>query len=95
MTKILSNVVASQRCTATATDGVYNYNVSYEIGDNGKTLNSVNVSVNAKDSNAYAGNMSYQNTSKNVSAPDTVDTKVLLTMLDAIIAEIKAGLVIE
>ena len=95
MTKILSNVVASQRCTAAATDGVYNYNVSYEIGDNGKTLNSVNVSVNAKDSNAYAGNMSYQNTSKNVSAPDTVDTKVLLTMLDAIIAEIKAGLVTE
>ena len=94
-TTILSNVVESKRCTATAVDDTYNYNVSYEIGDNGKTLSLINVSVTKKDDNSYAGCMSYQNNSKNISAADKVDTKVLATMLDAILAEVQAQLITE
>ena len=94
MTAILQNAVVTKRVTATATDENYKYNVAYEVGDNGKTLN--NVAINAQDKEGkYAGCMNYQNANKSVNAPDGVDTIVLSTMLDAVIAEIKANLVTE
>lgn len=94
MTTILQNAVVTKRVTATAGDENYKYNVAYEVGDNGKTLN--NVAINAQDKDGkYAGSMNYQNANKSVNAPDGVDTIVLSTMLDAVIAEIKATLVTE
>lgn len=94
-TTILQNVVESKRCTATATDDNYNYDVTYEIMDNGKTLNSLTVSVSNKTSRVGCGSMGYQNKSKSVTANDGVDANVLLTMLNAIIAEIQAQLITE
>ena len=94
MTTILQNAVVTKRVVATATDENYKYNVAYEVGDNGKTL--ISVSINAQDKDGkYAGSMNYQNANKSVNAPDGVDTIVLSTMLDAVIAEIKATLVTE
>ena len=94
MTAILQNAVTTKRVTATTTDDNYKYNVAYEVGDNGKTLN--NVAINAQDKDGkYAGSMNYQNANKSVNAPDGVDTIVLSTMLDAVIAEIKSTLVTE
>ena len=94
MTTILENAVVTKRVVATATDENYKYNVAYEVGDNGKTLN--NVAINAQDKDGkYAGSMNYQNANKYVNAPDGVDTVVLSTMLDAVIAEIKSTLVTE
>ena len=94
MTAILQNAVVTKRVVATATDENYKYNVAYEVGDNGKTLN--NVAINAQDKDGkYAGSMNYQSANKSVNAPDGVDTIVLSTMLDAVIAEIKSTLVTE
>lgn len=96
MTAILQNAVTAKRVTATATDENYKYNVVYEVGDNGKTLSSVNINVTFKSNGAYAGDMSYQNKNKTLSGiPDTADASVLLAMIDGIIAEIKATLVTE
>ena len=92
MTTILQNAVTTKRVTATAADENYKYNVAYEVGDNGKTLSSVSINAVDKDGK-YAGSMNYQNANKSVNAPDGVDTIVLSTMLDAVIAEIKATLV--
>ena len=94
MTTILQNAVTTKRVTATAADENYKYNVAYEVGDNGKTLSSVNINAADKDGK-YAGCMNYQNENKYVNAPDGVDTIVLSTMLDKVIAEIKATLVTE
>jgi hypothetical protein len=93
-TTILQNVVESKRCTATATDDTYNYNVSYEVTDNGKTLSIININATKTDG-TYVGCMSYQNGNKNISAADKVDTKVLATILDAILAEVQAQLITE
>lgn len=93
MTEILENAVTTKRVTAQATDENYKYNVAYEVGDNGKTLSSVNINAVDKDGK-YAGCMNYQNANKSVNAPDGVDTIVLSTMLDAVIAEIKATLTV-
>ena len=92
MTAILQNAVVTKRVVATATDENYKYNVAYEVGDNGKTLNSVTINAQDKDGK-YAGSMNYQNANKSVNAPDGVDTIVLSTMLDAVIAEIKSTLI--
>ncbi len=92
MTTILQNAVTTKRVTATAADENYKYNVAYEVGDNGKTLSSVNINAVDKDGK-YAGSMNYQNANKSVNAPDGVDTIVLSTMLDAVIAEIKSTLI--
>ena len=96
MTTILQNAVVSKAVTATATDDNYKYNVAYEVGDNGKTINKVIISAQDKDGK-YAGNMNYQNANNSIStiitAQDGVDTIVLSTMLDAVIAEIKSTLV--
>ena len=93
MTTILQNAVTTKRVTATAADDNYKYNVAYEVGDNGKTLSSVNINAVDKDGK-YAGSMNYQNANKSVNAPDGVDTIVLSTMLDAVIAEIKSTLTV-
>ena len=55
-------------------------------------MNSVTINAQDKDGK-YAGSMNYQNANKPVNAPDGVDTIVLSTMLDAVIAEIKATLI--
>ena len=94
MTAILQNAVTTKRVTATASDENYKYNVTYEVGDNGKTISSVSINAQDKDGK-YAGCMNYQNANKSVNAPDGVDTIVLSTMLDAVIAEIKSTLVTE
>ena len=93
MTTILQNAVTTKRVTATAADDNYKYNVAYEVGDNGKTLSSVNINAVDKDGK-YAGSMNYQNANKSLNAPDGVDTIVLSTMLDAVIAEIKSTLTV-
>ena len=92
MTTILQNAVFSKKVTATASDENYKYNVTYEVGDNGKTLTSININAQDKDGK-YVGYMNYQNANKSVNAPDGVDTIVLSTMLDSVIAEIKATLI--
>ena len=94
MTTILQNAVFSKKVTATASDENYKYNVVYEVGDNGKTLTSVNINAQDKDGK-YVGYMNYQNANKSINAIDGVDTIVLSTMLDAVIAEIKSTLVTE
>ena len=92
MTTILQNAVVMKRVTATAEDDNYKYNVAYEVGDNGKVLNSVN--INAVDNDGkYAGSMNYQNANKSVNAPDGIDGPSLMEMLDAVIGEIKATLI--
>ena len=91
MTKILTNVVISQRGTATTTDEKYNYGIDYEVV-NGQTLKSINVNVTNKETGAYAGNMSYRDNNKNFSAPETSDINALLKMLDATIAEVSEEL---
>ena len=49
MTTILQNAVVTKRVVATASDENYNYNVAYEVGDNGKTLSSVSINAQDKD----------------------------------------------
>ena len=92
MTTILQNAVVMKRVTATAEDDNYKYNVAYEVGDNGKVLNSVNINAVDKDGK-YAGSMNYQNANKSVNAPDGIDGPSLMVMLDAAIAEIKSTLI--
>ena len=94
MTTILQNAVVTKRVTSTATDKNYKYNVVYEVGDNEKTLTSVNINAVDKDGK-YVGYMNYQNANKSINAIDGVDTIVLSTMLDAVIAEIKSTIVTE
>ena len=94
MTTILQNAVTTKRVTATAADENYKYNVAYEVGDNGKTLSSVSINAVDKDGK-YAGSMNYQNANKSINAIDGVDTIVLSTMLNAVIAEIKSTIVTE
>lgn len=93
MTTILQNAVTTKRVTATAVDENYKYDVTYEVGDNGKTLSSVNINAVDKDGK-YAGSMNYQNANKSVNVPDGVDGPSLMAMLDAVIAEIKATLTV-
>ena len=88
MTTILQNAVVTKRVVATASDENYKYNVAYEVGDNGKTLNNVAITAQDKDGK-YAGSMNYQNANKSVNAPDGVDTIVLSTMLDDPLHEIE------
>ena len=92
MTTILQNAVVTKRVTATAEDDNYKYNVAYEVGDNGKVLNSVSINAVDKDGK-YAGSMNYQNANKYVNAPDGIDGSSLMTMLDAVIEEVKSTLV--
>ena len=92
MTTILQNAVVTKRVTATAADENYKYNVAYEVGDNGKVLNSVNINAVDKDGK-YAGSMNYQNANKSVNVPDEIDGPSLMAMLDAVIAEIKSALI--
>ena len=92
MTTILQNAVFSKKVTATASDENYKYNVAYEVGDNGKTLTSININAQDKDGK-YAGYMNYQNANKSINALDGIDTIVLSTMLDAVIVEIKSTLI--
>ena len=92
MTTILQNAVVTKRVTATAEDENYRYNVAYEVGDNGKVLDSVYINAVDKDGK-YAGSMNYQNANKSVNAPDGTDGPSLMEMLDAVIAEIKATLI--
>ena len=92
MTTILQNAVVTKRVTSTATDENYKYNVAYEVGDNGKVLNSVNINAVDKDGK-YAGSMNYQNANKSINSPDGIDGQSLMAMLDDIIAEIKSTLV--
>ena len=98
MTTILENAVVTKRVVATATDENYKYNVAYEVGDNGKTLNRVTINAQDKDGK-YAGSMNYQNANNSINmainAQDGVDKMILSTMLDAVIAEIKSTLVSE
>ena len=93
MTTILQNAVVTKRVTATATDENYKYNVAYEVGDNGKVLNSVNINAVDKDGK-YAGSMNYQNDNKSVNAPDGIDGPSLMVMLDSVIEEVKATLTV-
>ena len=92
MTTILENAVVMKRVTATAEDENYKYNVAYEVGDNGKVLNSVNINAVDKDGK-YAGSMNYQNANKSVNAPDGIDGPSLMAMLDSVIEEVKATLI--
>ena len=92
MTTILQNAVFSKKVTATASDENYKYNVAYEVGDNGKTLSSVNINAVDKDGK-YAGSMNYQNANKSINLPDGIDGQSLMAMIDSIIAEIKSTLV--
>ena len=92
MTTILQNAVVAKKVTATAADENYRYNVAYEVGDNGKVLDSVNINAVDQDGK-YAGSMNYQNANKSVNAPDGIDGPSLMTMLDAVIAEIKSTLI--
>ena len=92
MTTILQNTVVAKKVTATAEDENYRYNVAYEVGDNGKVLDSVYINAVDKDGK-YAGSMNYQNANKSVNAPDGIDGPSLMVMLDAVIAEIKATLI--
>ena len=92
MTTILQNAVVAKKVTATAEDENYRYNVSYEVGDNGKVLDSVNINAVDKDGK-YAGSMNYQNANKSINSPDGIDGQSLMAMLDGIIAEIKSTLV--
>ena len=92
MTTILQNAVFSKKVTAQATDDNYKYNVAYEVGDNGKTLSSVNINAVDKDGK-YAGSMNYQNANKSINLPDGIDGQSLMAMIDSIIAEIKSTLV--
>ena len=92
MTTILQNTVVAKKVTATAENENYRYNVAYEVGDNGKVLDSVNINAVDKDGK-YAGSMNYQNANKSVNAPDGIDGPSLMEMLDAVIAEIKATLI--
>ena len=92
MTTILQNAVFSKKVTATASDENYKYNVAYEVGDNGKTLTSVNINAVDKDGK-YAGSMNYQNANKSINLPDGIDGQSLMAMIDSIIAEIKSTLI--
>ena len=92
MTTILQNAVVAKKVTATAQDENYRYNVAYEVGDNGKVLDSVNINAVDKDGK-YAGSMNYQNANKSVNVPDGIDGPSLMAMLDGIIVEIKSTLV--
>ena len=92
MTTILQNAVVMKRVTATAEDDIYKYNVPYEVGDNGKVHNSVNINAVDKDGK-YAGSMNYQNANKSVNAPDGIDGPSLMAMLDAVIEEVKSTLI--
>ena len=95
MTTILTNAVFSKKVTAQAEDENYNYKVDYEVAENGKKLVSINVQVTKKSDGSYAGNLSYQNSSKNISGvPDAVDASALVTMLDSIIAEVQSTLAV-
>ena len=92
MTTILQNAVVMKKVTATAEDENYRYNVAYEVGDNGKVLDSVYINSVDKDGK-YVGSMNYQNANKSVNLPDGIDGQSLMSMLDSIIAEIKSTLV--
>ena len=91
MTTILQNAVVMKKVTATAEDENYRYNVAYEVGDNGKVLDSVYINSVDKDGK-YVGSMNYQNANKSVNLPDGIDGQSLMSMLDSIIAEIKSTL---
>lgn len=94
MTTILQSAVVTKRVTATAEDDNYKYNVAYEVGDNGKVLNSITANVVFKKDGKYAGNISYQNANKTISGvPDTADASAILAMFDGIITEIKSTLI--
>ena len=93
MTTILQNAVVAKKVTATAEDENYRYNVAYEVGDNGKVLDSVYINAVDKDGK-YAGSMNYQNANKSVNAPDGTDGPSLMAMLDAVIEEVKATLTV-
>ena len=93
MTTILQNAVVAKKVTATAEDENYRYNVAYEVGDNGKVLDSVYINAVDKDGK-YAGSMNYQNANKSVNAPDGIDGPSLMTMLDAVIGEVKSTLTV-
>ena len=93
MTTILQNAVVMKRVTATAEDDNYKYNVAYEVGDNGKVLNSVNINAVDKDGK-YAGSMNYQTANKSVNATDGIDGPSLMVMLDSVIEEVKATLTV-
>lgn len=92
MTTILQNAVVVKKVTATAEDKNYRYNVAYEVGDNGKVLDSVYINAVDKDGK-YVGSMNYQNANKSVNSPDGTDGPSLMAMLDSIIAEIKSTLI--
>ena len=92
MTTILQNAVVAKKVTATATDDNYKYNVAYEVGDNGKVLDSVYINAVDKDGK-YTGSMNYQNANKSINLPDGIDGQSVMAMLDSIIAEIKSTLI--
>ena len=95
MTTILQNAVFSKKVTATASDEKYNYNVDYEVADNGKTLVSVTLNATKIAGNTYAGNACYQNKNKTTSIPETEDDAAIVAMFNSVIEEIKSTLVTE
>jgi hypothetical protein len=91
MAKILTITNTASKTTATASDEKYNYNVEYQVGNMGKTLDSANVSVTDKN-NLYVGNVNLNGENVGISAPEAVDVIAIYTMFKSIIAEIRAGL---
>jgi hypothetical protein len=91
-TKILTVISTSIKTNATASDDKYNYEVDYQVSNNGKTLDNVNVNITDKNG-AYAGNMNFVSSNKSISVPDNTDIAVINTMFGKIIEEINSELV--
>jgi hypothetical protein len=91
MANILTITSVNTSTNATAEDDKYKYNVNYTI-DSSKNLTGLNIRVTDKDTNVYAGSASLNGDNKSVNAPDSSDISLIVSMLDAIAAEIKATL---
>ena len=73
----------------TATDGTFNYNVSYNFDNNG-TINSISVNATKVSDNSYQGNMSMsENGAQNMNIASGVDLATQAANFDAICKKIK------
>ena len=94
MTEILKNKVASTKTTATTEDEKYRYDVSYEIGDNGKTFNGMSAMIVSKENDSYVGNITWNNGNKTIGMSDGSDGDAINAIADSIISEIKSTLIV-
>ena len=90
MSMTYTQISSTTQNKMTATDGTFNYNVTYNYDDNGD-IKGISVNATKVSDNSYQGNMSMsENGAQNINLASGVDLATQAANFDVICKKIKA-----